>query len=33
MFELIQKRKRIAQVFLALLIVPFALLGLVSYTG
>jgi peptidyl-prolyl cis-trans isomerase D len=33
MFELIQKRKRIAQVVLALLIVPFAFFGLESYTG
>jgi peptidyl-prolyl cis-trans isomerase D len=32
MFELIQKRKRIAQIVLALLIIPFAFFGLESYT-
>ncbi|MGD9951237.1 MAG: SurA N-terminal domain-containing protein [Burkholderiales bacterium] len=33
MFELIQKRKRLAQVVLVLLVVPFAFFGLESYTG
>ena len=32
MFELIQKRKRLAQVVLVLLVVPFAFFGLESYT-
>ncbi len=32
MFELIQKRKRLAQVVLVLLIIPFAFFGLESYT-
>jgi peptidyl-prolyl cis-trans isomerase D len=32
MFELIQKRKRIAQIVLGLLIIPFAFFGLDSYT-
>jgi peptidyl-prolyl cis-trans isomerase D len=32
MFELIQKRKRLAQIVLALLIIPFAFFGLESYT-
>lgn len=33
MFELIQKRKRLAQVVLVLLVIPFAFFGLESYTG
>jgi peptidyl-prolyl cis-trans isomerase D len=33
MFELIQKRKRLAQVVLVLLVVPFAFFGLESYTS
>jgi hypothetical protein len=33
MFELIQKRKRIAQVVLVLLIIPFAFFGLEQYSS
>ena len=33
MFELIQKRKRLAQVVLVLLVIPFAFFGLESYTS